>query len=220
MRALLPDLQHWSDSAVVRLSALLQITLYIPVVLIAIYTLRWMAASELGQTTRPHFRQTLAALGLSSSRPLADVAAGIQGYILVLPVFLFAALISSRVFQSVHTPVNPVQIQALSAINPLDQLLLLIEAAIAAPIVEELMFRGLLFPALKSRWGYFGGVFLTSAVFGLLHPNLPEGFLPLWTLGASFAVVFERRQSLLPCIVMHSLNNAFVTIMMFTVFAK
>jgi membrane protease YdiL (CAAX protease family) len=139
---------------------------------------------------------------------------------MVVPVFLLSALASSRLFQSVHTPINPVQIQALSAIGPFDQLLMLVETAVAAPIVEELMFRGLLFPALRSRWGYVSGVVLTSAVFGLLHPNLPAGFLPLWTLGAAFAVVFQRRQSLLPCIVMHALHNGFVTVMMFMVFAK
>jgi membrane protease YdiL (CAAX protease family) len=129
-------------------------------------------------------------------------------------------MISLILFRSVHTPINPVQIQALGAVGPFDQLLILIETAVAVPIVEELMFRGLLFPALSSRWGYAAGVVLTSAVFGLLHPNLPAGFLPLWTLGAAFAVVFQQRKSLLPCIVMHSIHNGFVTIMMFMVFAR
>jgi len=220
IHVLLPDTRHWSNSSVLRLSSILQIILYIPVVLLAIYTLRKLTYSESPEIGRLSFSRTLAALGMRTSNAAADIAAGVQGYVMVVPLFMISALISSRIFHAIHTPINPVQVQALSAIGPLDQLVMLAETALAVPIVEELMFRGLLFPALASKWGYAGGVILTSAVFGLLHPNLPAGFLPLWTLGAAFAVVFQRRQSLLPCIVMHSLHNGFVTIMMFMVFAK
>jgi membrane protease YdiL (CAAX protease family) len=220
LRKVMPNMHNWSDSAIMRFTSICQIIMYVPVVLIALYTLRRIAAAESPGDPRPRLRETLAALGLRSTRPFADIVVGMKGYILVLPLFLLTHLVSSWVFRGIHTPVNPVQTQALSAFGPWDQLLMLIETAAAAPIVEELMFRGLLFPALKWRWGYVGGVVLTSAVFGLLHPNLPAGFLPLWTLGAAFAVVFQRRQSLLPGIVMHAIHNGFVTIMMFMVFAK
>lgn len=220
VHAILPDMRLWSPAAIVRLSSILQITLYFPVVLLALYTLRRITAAETGIAQMPTLRQTLAALGMRSSRPLAEIAAGMQGYLLVVPLVFVSALISSRLFHSVHTPVNPVQMQAMDAINPWDQILILIEASLAAPIVEELMFRGLLFPALKWRWGMPGGVILTSAVFALLHPNLPAGFLPLWTLGAAFALVFQRTKTLLPSIAMHAIHNGLVTITMFLLFSK
>jgi len=220
LRAVLPDLRSWSDTAIMRFTAVLQILLYVPVVLFAFYALQRVSESESPIANRLSIGRIAAALGLNFANPLVDIVAGIRGYVMVAPLFFIAAVVSARIFHSVHTPINPVSVQALTAIGPLDQLLMLVETAMAAPIVEELMFRGLLFPALKSRWGYIGGVVLTSAVFGLLHPNLPGGFLPLWTLGAAFAVVFQRRQSLLPCIVMHSLHNGLVTVMMFMVFAR
>lgn len=48
---------------------------------------------------------------------------------------------------------------------------------------------------------------LSAAVFALVHPTLPGGFLPLWAMGAIWAFTFERRNSLLPSILMHALNN-------------
>ena len=38
-----------------------------------------------------------------------------------------------------------------------------------APLMEELFFRGFLYPVLARRWGVGVGIFLTSALFGLLH---------------------------------------------------
>jgi len=82
------------------------------------------------------------------------------------------------------------------------------------------MFRGLLMPALRLRWGPIGGVLLTSAIFAMLHPNLPEGFLPLWSIGSAFAVVCVRRQSLVPAIFMHAIHNGLITVGMFLLFSK
>ncbi len=129
LRMLLPDTRHLSDSAALRLSCSLQILLYLPVVLLALYTLQRLAGSESPQVDRPTLRQTLAALGLQSTRPLADIAYGVRGYIMVVPPYLIMAFVSSRLFHGIHTPLNPVQVRAMGAIGPFDQLLMLLETA-------------------------------------------------------------------------------------------
>ena len=211
---------HWTPEALTRLSAILQIVLYLPIVFITLMALRRLVAAETPGGKRPTWRETLEGIGLFSRRPLQDIGAGALAYTMAFPVFLAVTLLSAWVFQRFHTPINPVEVEMMVSQSRLDQLLMLIQAAVAAPIVEEMMFRGLLFPALRERWGTVMGILLSSACFALVHPNLPSGFLPLWTLGAAFAITFQRRGSLLPNIVMHGLHNGFVTLTLFALFAK
>jgi hypothetical protein len=138
---------------------------------------------------------------------------------LLLP-FVLISLLSAAIFKGFHTPNNPVQMEAGASELLLNKALMLIQAAVAAPFMEELMFRGLLMPALMKRWRPLLGVCITSAIFALLHPNLPGGFLPLWALGTGFAFSYRERNSLVPSMVMHAMHNAFVTMVMFLVFGS
>ena len=216
LQLLRPLVENWSGVAVLRLNVALSLLLYIPIVGVALYVLRRNAGLE----PRPSLRALLAGLGLHSPYPLRDVGLGALAYLMALPLFSVATIISQWLFHRYHTPINPVQMETMLTQNPLDQLLLLAEAALAAPLVEETMFRGLLYPALRTRWGMWGGMAISAAIFALVHPTLPGGFLPLWTLGAVFAYVYERRGSLLPCIVMHGLHNGLLLISLFVTFGK
>ncbi|MBM3973203.1 MAG: CPBP family intramembrane metalloprotease [Planctomycetes bacterium] len=78
--------------------------------------------------------------------------------------------------------------------------------AIAAPIAEEVVFRGYLLPALRPALGPTGAVAATAAAFGFVHP-LPLA-LPAALLGAGFGWLAQRAGSLLPAIVAHAAHNA------------
>ena len=80
-------------------------------------------------------------------------------------------------------------------------------ALVGAPIVEELFFRGVLYPCLKKRVGRAHSLWMTSAIFAEFHFHLP-GFLPLFVLGAIFTILYEWKGNLLACILCHSLFNA------------
>ena len=79
-----------------------------------------------------------------------------------------------------------------------------------APVAEELFFRGLLFPVLRSRTGLVWGILLTGALFSVVHalgsPAL--SLAALFVLGAGLCVLYVRTGSLLPCIGLHALNNS------------
>lgn len=56
--------------------------------------------------------------------------------------------------------------------RPRDAYLLAIIAVSLGPLVEELFFRGFLYPVVARRWGVAWGIFLTALPFALMH--LPQ----------------------------------------------
>lgn len=82
----------------------------------------------------------------------------------------------------------------------------LVLGAFIAPIVEELVFRGLLYRTWEKRWGWFPSAILVSLVFGLYHPIF-------WSAFASsllFVAVLRRVGSLWGPIVVHGFSNAMI----------
>jgi len=76
-----------------------------------------------------------------------------------------------------------------------------------APPVEEMLFRGILYPFLKQRgfprWGLWG----TALMFALIHGSLPI-LLPLVVLAVVLALLYERTDNLLAPIIVHTIFNA------------
>ncbi len=79
-------------------------------------------------------------------------------------------------------------------------------AVILAPVVEELLFRGLFFPLLRDaglpRLAWFG----TALLFGLIHANA-AAFVPLSLLGLFLAWLYQRTGNLLAPMTAHALFN-------------
>ncbi|MBI5105152.1 MAG: CPBP family intramembrane metalloprotease [Solirubrobacterales bacterium] len=91
-------------------------------------------------------------------------------------------------------------------------LLAVVGIAVAAPVVEEISFRGYLFAAL-TRWrGPWLGAVVTALLFGVAHVfALPPVFLlGAAAFGFGMCLLFWFTGSLLPCVAVHSLNNAIV----------
>jgi membrane protease YdiL (CAAX protease family) len=200
--------------AQLRFSLIAQMLLYAPMLWVALALLRSAPAREAQpppisppEKARRTWGQTLEQLRLPAQKPWQELGAGLLRYALVFPLFFGLSWLSTRLFHQFETPQNQALVQILAIQSPFDKALLLLAAAFAAPLVEEIMFRGMLYPALRARWGVYGGAAASAALFAVAHPNLPAGFLPLWLLGFAFALTFEQRETLLPCIVMHGLHN-------------
>lgn len=82
---------------------------------------------------------------------------------------------------------------------------------VLAPIAEEFLFRGLIFPALRGSAGTVWAAIITGVLFGGVHViGSPVGaLLPLALFGSMLCVVYLRTGSLLACMVLHCLNNVF-----------
>jgi len=77
---------------------------------------------------------------------------------------------------------------------------------IIGPLVEEFIFRGLLYPVLK-QLGFPVAAWLTSTlVFGVIHANL-QALLPLTVLAVLLTVLYERTDNLLAPFVAHAVFN-------------
>ncbi len=81
---------------------------------------------------------------------------------------------------------------------------------VIAPIAEEFLFRGFFFGALRRWRGPWPAAVVTGIVFGAIHVgSAPALFLaPLALLGFLLCLLRWRTGSLLPCVALHSLNNA------------
>ena len=77
-----------------------------------------------------------------------------------------------------------------------------------APVVEELLFRGLGFSLLQ-RYGTPVTVVVVGVAFGLAH-GLVEGLPLLAAMGMGLAYLRSRTRSVLPCIALHAVFNALV----------
>lgn len=89
----------------------------------------------------------------------------------------------------------------------LEILALIFLAGFAAPVGEELLFRGVLYTMLRERWGIWPGVLISSLIFGLIHGDLAVG-LTAFLLGILLALVFEYSHSLWTSILVHTINNS------------
>ena len=80
-------------------------------------------------------------------------------------------------------------------------------AVVLAPVAEEFIFRGMLFPFVKQlgrpKLAWFGVSFL----FALIHLNAPT-FVPLFVFALALTWLYERTDNLLAPITAHALFNA------------
>ncbi|MEC4807079.1 MAG: CPBP family intramembrane glutamic endopeptidase [Jaaginema sp. PMC 1079.18] len=79
---------------------------------------------------------------------------------------------------------------------------------IVAPIIEEFLFRGIIFQRFAARWQIGTGIILSSLLFGILHLN-PIG---LSVFGAIAALLYLRTNTLIVPILFHAINNLIVAI--------
>ena len=78
---------------------------------------------------------------------------------------------------------------------------------VIAPIVEEIVFRGLLFGAFAGRLGVLGSAVVTALLFGAAHGD-PVLFPTLAAMGFVAALAYAATGNLWVAIVLHALNNA------------
>jgi membrane protease YdiL (CAAX protease family) len=76
-----------------------------------------------------------------------------------------------------------------------------------APVAEETLFRGVLYPTIKQCGFPRTALWGTSFAFALVHVNLPT-FVPLLVLALALAWLYEKTDNLLACIAAHVTFNA------------
>ena len=141
-----------------------------------------------------------AALGLRGFKPAAvGVGCGL------MLVSLFINLIYATLLGFFDLQIQP----DIGAVFNSTQfpLILLIGGAVVAPFVEEVFFRGFIFPGLRNRWSWQVAAVLSAGLFSLAH-IIPTSFLPIFILGLIFAFLYQISGSIWPSVFMHMLTNS------------
>ncbi|MDB4583253.1 CPBP family intramembrane metalloprotease [Draconibacterium sp.] len=81
--------------------------------------------------------------------------------------------------------------------------------AVVAPVVEELIFRGLILQGLRRNYNGFVSVFMSALLFALFHLN-PWQFPATFILGLLLGWIMLRTNSIPLAILGHSINNLLV----------
>lgn len=168
-------------------------------------------------------------IGWTGERPISDLFSGLMAYVSGVPLMglsLLATLIVAAFLVTRTTehelagspgPIHPI-VGYIASGDWFVIALIFISTCIAAPIVEETMFRGVLFRSLRDRtagWGRFSSVafsaLINSLIFAAIHPQGAFGIPVLTTLAVGFSLVRQWRGSLIAPIFMHALNNFLVT---------
>jgi membrane protease YdiL (CAAX protease family) len=88
----------------------------------------------------------------------------------------------------------------------------LVGAVVLAPVAEELLFRGILYQALRKHVGVALGIASSAVIFAGLHVR-PVAAPALLMLGIGLAAAFERTRSLYPSMAMHAAYNGVIILL-------
>jgi hypothetical protein len=157
---------------------------------------------------RAHQVTLSSAFGFSKSRLWWPVALGFASGLLAVPLLHFVGELWAQLLRLLHVKVeSQLPVQMLQASSSMEvRLLIGIVAIFNAPVVEEMIFRGILYPTLKrydfrrtALWG-------TAVLFSAVHHNLLT-FVPLVVFALVLAWLYEATDTLLAPIVAHSCFN-------------
>ncbi|MEM8549883.1 MAG: type II CAAX endopeptidase family protein [Verrucomicrobiota bacterium] len=99
-------------------------------------------------------------------------------------------------------------VEQMAQLQGLDQWLLMgLLAVVGAPLIEELIYRGLLYRYLKSQIRPALAMALSAALFSAIHANLLQA-VPLFVLGILLTRSYDRTGNLLVPIFFHACFNA------------
>jgi uncharacterized protein len=148
------------------------------------------------------------------------------GSMKLLPLFglsfcvVFAAMVMNALYANFVIPGIKMQgefVQILANLEktPANIVAGIFVVVIAAPVVEELLFRGLLQRALVSHLPAWGAILISSFAFSLVHGQL-YAIPGLMSLSIAFGYIYHRTGSLRTNILLHIANNAFTLLIMQT----
>ena len=141
-------------------------------------------------------RGAAAQLGLRRFRPsaLKWMAAAVGAYLLF--AIVYGVLVGEPHQKDIAEKFGAVPVQILLIV-------------VAAPISEEVCFRGFLFGGLRERLPRLAAALISATIFGALHATTGISAVPpLIFFGFVLALLYERTGSIVPGILLHMLNNS------------
>jgi membrane protease YdiL (CAAX protease family) len=148
-------------------------------------------------------------LGLKNKNLLRSLLLTVALVIVILPVALALQYVSATLMTKIGwKPSDEMAVTLLTnASTPAMQIYLFFFAVVLAPVAEEFIFRGVLFPFLKQlgliKTAWIG----VNLFFAFIHGDAGI-FIPLFVLALALTWLYEKTDNLLAPIVAHGLFNA------------
>ncbi|MDX8292138.1 type II CAAX endopeptidase family protein [Metabacillus indicus] len=156
---------------------------------------------------RTHFRDNKELRG--DAAPVSvSILWAVAGVFLALTVQVLAASIETRVLGIQGESENTQIIMEVLKVTPL----LILVTSIIGPILEEIIFRKILFGALYQRMNFFLSALISSIVFALVHGE-PQHLLLYGSMGFVFAFLYIQTKRLLVPIFAHVAMNTLVVLL-------
>lgn len=86
-------------------------------------------------------------------------------------------------------------------------LLIFATVAISAPLLEEILFRGIILDGFLKNYSPTKAIIWSAVIFGLIHMN-PYQFIAATLIGILMGWIYWRTKSLWLCILIHFVNNS------------
>lgn len=149
-------------------------------------------------------KSVIDALSLRPPKPLSDTLLAFPGFMVYLfVVFIFFSITG---FFSPETLEQTQELSFTEEGSGYDILFAFIALVLAAPIAEEIIYRGFLFQGLAKRYGFWIGTIATGLIFGLAHWQWNVGIDTFaLTIVASYLV--WNTKSIWPAILLHMIKN-------------
>ena len=165
---------------------------------------------------RTHFARRLKGFGLNIKTIHKDFFAAFVNLLTIWPLMMAVIILTISFGKHIWGQEYEMQQhQELELITQYSQLplriLIAVVAVVIAPVLEELLFRGLVQTMIRSffeiRNGAWLAILISSALFAIVHAN--AGHWPaLFVLGLCLGYSYEKSGSLFRPIFIHSLFNA------------
>ncbi|WP_077324411.1 CPBP family intramembrane glutamic endopeptidase [Virgibacillus siamensis] len=135
----------------------------------------------------------------------------ITGVIMAYLAQGLAGVIESNVFGIRPGSQNTEAIMSIARAAPV----FMIIPALIAPIMEEIIFRKIIFGVLYKRTNFFLAALLSSFIFGIIHGE-PEHILIYASMGFVFAFLYVQTKRIIVPILVHMLLNSISVIVQFS----
>jgi membrane protease YdiL (CAAX protease family) len=177
--------------------------------IIATLSFQGVALIFIWRFVREHQLGWRGAFGFSANWKLAVILGALIACCFI-PVGEGLQIASAKIMSNLGvTPALQPAVQALkNTATWMDRLTLGVVAIILAPVGEELLFRGVLYAAVKQAGFPRLALWGMSFIFAAIHVNLAT-LLPLFVLAVTLTLLYEKTGNLLAPIVAHSLFNLY-----------
>jgi membrane protease YdiL (CAAX protease family) len=141
---------------------------------------------------------------------LREAGLGVAGYLAMLPIVVSAVLLSLLIVSMTGAqPSHPAVAEALAG-DALTIALIYLLATVWAPIVEETVFRGAMYAALRPVVPTLLSALITGVLFAAIHPQGIALVPALASIGFVLAIIREWRGSIVGPIAAHAMHNGFI----------